>query len=102
MKNRCDMRCDRLCDRENPCRRLSQRLIAKVEPGSTFATACDMGRDMHCDMGNPGRKLASWELPNHVCFPPVALDLRQNSINRPSLSHVAATCRVSHVAASFS
>ena len=37
--NRCDMRCDKLCDRGNPCRKLSQRLIAKVEPGSTFATA---------------------------------------------------------------
>ena len=43
MKNRCDMRCDKLCDRGNPvagCCKLLQRLIAKVEPGSTFATAC--------------------------------------------------------------
>ena len=33
MKNRCDIRCDRLCDRlcdrGNPCRKLSQLLIAK-------------------------------------------------------------------------
>ena len=38
MKIRCDMRCDKLCDRGSTCRKLSQRLIAKVEPGSTFAT----------------------------------------------------------------
>ena len=96
MKNRCDMLCDKLCDRGNPCRRLSQRLIAKVEPGSTFATACIATWDATWET-----QVASWALANHVCFPLVALDLRQNSINRPSLSHVAATCRVSHVAAIF-
>ena len=78
MKNRCDMLCDKLCDRGNLCRTLSQRLIAKVEPGSTFATW--------------ETQVASWALAYHVCFPLVALDLRQNSINRPSLLHVV--CRM--------
>ena len=90
MKNRCDMRRDKLCDRGNPCRTLSQGLIAKVEPGSTFTTAC---------IATWETQVASWALANHVCFPLVALDLRQNSINRPSLSHVATTCRVPRVAA---
>ena len=50
--------------------------------------------------GKPRSQVGRWH--NHVCFPLVALDLRQNSINRPSLLHVAATCRASHVAAIFS
>ena len=83
------------------CRKLSQRLIAEVEPGSTFATACIATWDATC-IATWETQVASWALANHVCFPLVALDLRQNSINRPSLSHVAATCRVSHVAAIFS
>ena len=78
----------------------SQRLIAKVEPGSTFATACIATWDATC-IATWETQVASWALANHVCFPLVALGLRQNSINRPSLSHVAATCRVSHVAAIF-
>ena len=44
--------------------------------------------------GNPRSQAGRY----HVCFPLVALDLRQKSINRPSLSHVATTCRVSHIA----
>ena len=83
------------------CRKLSQRLIAKVEPGSTFATACIATWDATCT-ATWETQVVSWALANHVCFPPVALDLRQNSINRPSPSHVTATCRVSHVAAIFS
>ena len=42
MKNRCDMRWTSFATGETPvasCRKLSQRLIAKLEPGSTFATA---------------------------------------------------------------
>ena len=101
MKNRCDMRCDKLCDRGNPCRTLSQRLIAKVEPGSSFVAACIATWDATCIV-TWETQVASWALAYHVCFPLVALDLRQNSINRPSLSHVATTCRASHVAAIFS
>ena len=68
-------------------RKLSQRLIAKVEPGSTFATACIATWDATC-IATWETQVASWALAYHVCFPLVlvALDLRQNSINRPSLA----------------
>ena len=80
-------------------RELSQWLIAKVEPSSTFATACISTWDAPC-IAAWETQVASWALAYHVCFPLVALDSRQNSINWPSLSHVATTC-VSHVAAIF-
>ena len=67
------------------------------EPSSTFATACIATWDVTC-IATMETQVASWALAYDVCFPLVSLDLRQNSINRPSLWHVATTCRVSHVA----
>ena len=65
-------------DRGTPvacCRKLSQRLIEKVEPGSTSATACIATWDAKC-IATWETRDASWALANHVCFPLVALDLR--------------------------
>ena len=97
MNNRCDMLCDKLCDRGNPCRKLSQAVA--TAHCICDSTHCVMGRDMHCDMGNPGRKLG---VDLSCVFSTSCTGLRQNSINRPSLSHVATTCRGSHVAPIFS
>ena len=50
------------------CRKLSQRLMAKVEPGSTFATACIATWGATC-IATWETQVASWALANHVCFP---------------------------------
>ena len=75
-------------DRGNPCCTLPQPLIARVEPGSTFAIACIATCDETC-IATWETQIASWALAHHSCFPLVALDLRQD---------VTTTCRVSHVA----
>ena len=66
MKNRCDMHRSKHCDRENPGGKLSQRLITRVEPGSTSVTACIATCDATCiATGKPRSQAGRW-LTKHV------------------------------------
>ena len=81
---------------ETPGRTLSQRLITRVEPGSTFATACMRHAMQHaCDatcIVTMETQVTRWALAHHACFRLVALDSRHDtsSRNQRSLSHVTA------------